>query len=64
MATQVQAAVVGALETLQFENQGSSRPGAPVRLKVTPAALDYLTLLKNQTVEVDSQGALTLTPSS
>jgi hypothetical protein len=60
MATQVQVAVVGALENLNFLNQGTLMPGAPIKLKVTQATVDYITSLQDKDIEVDSQGAVTV----
>jgi hypothetical protein len=56
MDAQVQVAVVGALETLHFLNQGTLMPAAPIKLKVTQATVDYITSLKGKEIEVDNQG--------
>jgi hypothetical protein len=60
MDTQVQAAVVGALETLGFSNQGTLMPGAPIKLRVTQATVDHLASLKGKDIEVDDQGTVTV----
>ncbi len=60
MATQIQAAVTGALEeTAGFENEGASMPGAPVKLKVTKETVEKIKSLEGKTFEVDGSGQVT-----
>jgi hypothetical protein len=59
MAMQLQDAVVAALEKLGLEREGSSMPGATVKLKVTEKTVKHIQSLVDKAFEVDSQGDVT-----
>jgi hypothetical protein len=62
-ATEIQAAVAGALDELHFQDLGPQHPGNPVRLKVTPETIYYLKTIENgATIEVNFKGVVSIVP--
>ncbi|HUY32613.1 MAG TPA: hypothetical protein VMV69_07505 [Pirellulales bacterium] len=59
-ATEVQAAVTGALGELKFKNDGAEKPGAPVKMKVTKDTIKHLQKLLDggKTIVVDGNGEI------
>lgn len=60
MATQVQVAVLNALETLGLQKEPlTGPPGSPEPVKVTPDTVARVGSLEGQTLEVDASGNVT-----
>jgi hypothetical protein len=58
MATQIQAAISGALQDLGFEDASGGPPGSPEKLKIAKATVDKIKSLEGNAVMVNADGTV------